>query len=249
MNRFESKTVLVTGGTSGIGLAAAEAFAAEGARVIVTGRDAAALEKTRSTLGAKAIAIQNVAGAPGAAAALADALKSAGVRLDAVFVNAGVAKFATLAEATEALWDQTFDTNIKGVFFQLQALDPLLNPGASIVLNGSINARIGMPASSIYAASKAALISLAKTLSAELLPRGIRVNVVSPGPVATPIYDKLGLDAAALEKTAASIRAQVPLGRFGTPQEIAATVLHLAAPESAFIVGTEIIADGGMSQL
>lgn len=249
MNRFENKTVLVTGGTSGIGLATAEAFAAEGARVIVTGRDAAALEKTRATLGAKAIAIQNVAGAPGAAAALADALKSAGVRLDAVFVNAGVAKFATLAEATEALWDQTFDTNIKGVFFQLQALDPLLNPGASIVLNGSINARIGMPASSIYAASKAALISLAKTLSAELLPRGIRVNVVSPGPVATPIYDKLGLDADALEKTAAGIRAQVPLGRFGTPQEIAATVLHLAAPESAFIVGTEIIADGGMSQL
>ncbi|QVQ27817.1 SDR family oxidoreductase [Achromobacter deleyi] len=249
MNRFEQKTVLVTGGTSGIGLAAAEAFAAEGARVIITGRDAAALEKTRPTLGANALAIQNIAGAPGAAAALADALKAAGVRLDAVFINAGIAKFATLSEATEDLWDQTFNTNIKGVFFQLQALDPLLNSGASIVLNGSINAHIGMPASSIYAASKAALISLAKTLSAELLPRGIRVNVVSPGPVATPIYGKLGLDPEKLEKTAASIQAQVPLGRFGTPQEIAATVLHLAARESAFIVGTEIIVDGGMSQL
>ena len=249
MNRFEQKTVLVTGGTSGIGLATAEAYAAEGARVIVTGRDAAALEKTRAALGANALAIQNVAGAPGAAAALAEALTAAGVRLDAVFINAGVAKFATLAEATEELWDQTFDTNIKGVYFQLQALAPLLNDGASIVLNGSINAHIGMPASSIYAASKAALISLAKTLSAELLPRGIRVNVVSPGPVATPIYGKLGLDADTLEKTAASIQAQVPLGRFGTPQEIAATVLHLSARESAFIVGTEIIADGGMSQL
>jgi NAD(P)-dependent dehydrogenase (short-subunit alcohol dehydrogenase family) len=249
MNRFEQKTVLVTGGTSGIGLAAAQAFAAEGARVIVTGRDAAALETTRATLGARAVAIQNTAGAPGAAAALADALQTAGIRLDAVFVNAGIAKFATLADATEDLWDQTFNTNIKGVFFQLQALDPLLNPGASIVLNGSINAHIGMPASSIYAASKAALISLAKTLSAELLPRGIRVNVVSPGPISTPIYGKLGLDAEALEKTAAGIQAQIPLGRFGTPQELASTVLHLAAPESAFIVGTEIIVDGGMSQL
>ncbi|MCG7324738.1 SDR family oxidoreductase [Achromobacter sp. ACRQX] len=249
MNRFEQKTVLVTGGTSGIGLAAAQAFAAEGARVIVTGRDTAALEKTRVTLGGNALVIQNTAGAPGAAAALADALASAGVRLDAVFVNAGIAKFATLADATEDLWDQTFDTNVKGVFFQLQALDPLLNAGASIVLNGSINAHIGMPASSIYAASKAALISLAKTLSAEWLPRGVRVNVVSPGPVTTPIYGKLGLDADTLEKTAASIQSQIPLGRFGTPQEIAATVLHLAARESAFIVGTEIIADGGMSQL
>ena len=249
MNRFEHKTVLVTGGTSGIGLAAAQAFAAEGARVIVTGRDEAALEAARSALGGNALAIRNAAGAPGAAAELAEALKADGVRLDAVFVNAGIAKFATLEEATEDLWDQTFNTNIKGVFFQLQALSPLLNAGASVVLNGSINAHIGMPASSIYAASKAALISLAKTLSAELLPRGIRVNVVSPGPIATPIYGKLGLAAADLEKTAAGIQAQIPLGRFGTPQELASTVLHLAAPESAFIVGTEIIVDGGMSQL
>ncbi|WP_447920184.1 SDR family oxidoreductase [Achromobacter aegrifaciens] len=249
MNRFEQKTVLITGGTSGIGLAAAQAFAAEGARVVVTGRDAAVLKQVRASLGSHALALRNDAGAPGSATALAAELRHAGIRLDAVFINAGVARFAPLAEATEALWDQTFSTNVKGAFFQLQALDPLLNPGASIVLNGSINARIGMPASSIYAASKAALISLAKTLSAELLPRGIRVNVISPGPVATPIYSKLGLDAEALEKTAASIRAQVPLGRFGTPQEIASTVLHLASTESAFIVGTEIIADGGMSQL
>lgn len=249
MNRFEHKTVLVTGGTSGIGLAAAQAFAAEGARVIVTGRDEAALEAARATLGGNALAVRNIAGAPGAAAALAQALKDVDVRLDAVFFNAGIAKFATLAESTEDLWDQTFNTNIKGVFFQLQALDPLLNPGASIVLNGSISAHIGMPASSIYGASKAALISLAKTLSAELLPRGIRVNVVSPGPISTPIYGKLGLDGEALEKTAAGIQAQIPLGRFGTPQELASTVLHLAAPESAFIVGTEIIVDGGMSQL
>ena len=147
------------------------------------------------------------------------------------------------------MWDQTFNSNVKGAYFQIQALLPVLNRGASIVLNGSINAHIGAPNSSVYAASKAALISLAKTLSAELLARGVRVNVVSPGPIATPLYRKLAPDASATDVISAQIRAQIPLGRFGTPQELASTVLHLAAPESAFIVGSEIVVDGGMSQL
>lgn len=249
MKRFESKTVLVTGGNSGIGLATARAFNAEGARVVITGRDPGTLAEARAQLGDRAIALRNDAGRTDQAAALATALAAEGLRLDAVFINAGVAKFAPFTSVDEALWDQTFDTNVKGAYFQIQALAPLLNRGASIVINGSINARIGMPNSSVYAASKAALISLARTLSAELLPLGVRVNVVSPGPVATPIYGKLGLDQAALEATAAQIQNQIPLGRFGTPEEIASTVLHLSAPESAFIVGTEIIADGGMSQL
>lgn len=249
MSRFNNKTVLVTGGSSGIGLAAAQAYAAEGARVIITGRDAAALDASLATLGSNAIAIRNDAGSLAAAKELASTLSSQGIKLDAVFLNAGVAKFAPLGDVDEALWDLTFNTNVKGPYFQIQAFVPLLNSGASIVINGSINARIGMPSSSVYAASKAAVISLAKTLSAELLPSGVRVNVVSPGPVYTPIYGKLGLDQAALEATAAQIQAQIPLGRFGQPSEIAATVLHLSAPESAFIVGTEIIADGGMSQL
>lgn len=249
MNRFQHKIVLVTGGSSGIGLAAARAFAAEGARVVITGRDAAALEQARSTLGTNAVALINDAGSLADAQALAANLVEKDARLDAVFINAGTAKFAAFPDVTETLWDQIFDTNVKGPYFQVQALLPLLNPGAAIVINGSINAHIGMPNSSVYAASKAAVISLAKTLSAELLPRGVRVNVVSPGPVETPLYGKLGLDAATLEATAAQIQAQVPLGRFGKVEEIAATVLHLSAPESAFIVGTEIIADGGMSQL
>lgn len=249
MNRFNNKTVLVTGGSSGIGLAAAKAFAVEGARVVITGRDAAALEQARPALGADALVVVNDAGDTAAARTLAATLAASDVRLDAVFVNAGAAKFAAYADVDEALWDEIFNTNIKGPYFQLQALLPLLNPGASVVINGSINARIGMPNTSVYAASKAAVISLAKTLSAELLPRGVRVNVLSPGPVATPIYGKLGLDAATLEATAAQIQNQIPLGRFGTPEEIAATVLHLSSPESAYIVGTEIIADGGMSQL
>jgi NAD(P)-dependent dehydrogenase (short-subunit alcohol dehydrogenase family) len=249
MKRFEGKTVLVTGGNSGIGLAAAQAFAAEGARVVITGRDAAAIEKARATIGGNALAILNDASDPGAAKALAQEIVNAGLTLDAVFINAGMAEFAPFEQAPESLWDRTFTTNVKAPYFALQALLPRINTGASIVLNGSINARIGMPNASIYAASKAALISLAKNLSAELLPRGIRVNVVSPGPVTTPIYGKLGLDTETLKATAAQIQSQIPLGRFGTPEEIAATVLHLSAPESAFIVGTEIIADGGMSQL
>ena len=249
MNRFEGKTVLVTGGNSGIGLAAAQAFAKEGARVVITGRDAAALQTARATLGSKAIAIRNETGTVAAARELTRQLQEGGMRLDAVFINAGMAKFAAVADVEEAMWDATFNANVKGAFFQIQALLPILNPGTSIVLNGSINARIGMPMSSVYAASKAALISLAKTLSGELVGSGIRVNVVSPGPVSTPIYGKLGLDADTLSATAAQIQSQIPLGRFGQPEEIASTVLHLSAAESAFIVGTEIIADGGMSQL
>ncbi|MBV8658517.1 MAG: SDR family oxidoreductase [Burkholderiales bacterium] len=249
MNRFTNKTVLVTGGSSGIGLATAKAFAAEGARVIITGRDAAALEQAAAAIGANTVALRNDAGNLADAKALAKSLAARDLRLDALFINAGIAKFGAFPDVEEAVWDQTFDTNVKGPYFQIQALLPLINSGTSIVINGSINAHIGMPNSSVYSASKAAVVSLAKTLSAELLPRGVRVNVVSPGPVTTPIFGKLGLDAAALEATAAQIQSQIPLGRFGTPEEIAATVLHLSAPESAFIVGTEIIVDGGMSQL
>jgi NAD(P)-dependent dehydrogenase (short-subunit alcohol dehydrogenase family) len=217
--------------------------------VVITGRDATALETARATLGEHAVAIRNETGTVQAAHDLARQLAETGIRLDAVFINAGTAKFAPVQDVDEVLWDATFNVNVKGAYFQIQALLPLLNPGTSIVLNGSINARIGMPMSSVYSASKAALISLAKTLSGELIGSGIRVNVVSPGPVATPLYGKLGFDADTLSATAAQIQSQIPLGRFGQPAEIASTVLHLSAPESAFIVGTEIIADGGMSQL
>jgi NAD(P)-dependent dehydrogenase (short-subunit alcohol dehydrogenase family) len=149
----------------------------------------------------------------------------------------------------EAGWDRTFDINLKGPYFLIQALLPLFGNPASIILNTSINARIGMPTSSVYSASKAGLISLARTLSGELLGRGIRVNAVSPGPVATPIYDKLGLTGADLDAAKEGIRAQIPLGRYGTPSEVASAIVHLASDESAFTVGSEIIIDGGMSNL
>jgi NAD(P)-dependent dehydrogenase (short-subunit alcohol dehydrogenase family) len=245
MNRFEGKTVLVTGGNSGIGLATAQAFAAEGARVVITGRDEATLATARATLGANAIAVRNVTGTVAAARELAQRLSDEHIRLDAVFLNAGVGTFAPFTDITEEAWDETFSINVKGPYFQLQSLVPLLNEGASIVLNGSINAHIGMPTSSVYAASKAALVSLAKTLTADLLPRGVRVNVVSPGPVTTPLHEKLGI----VDDARAQLQSQIPLGRFGKSSEVAATVLHLASPESGFIVGTEIVIDGGMSQL
>lgn len=249
MNRFQNTSILVTGGSSGIGLATAKAFAEEGARVVITGRDATALSAALASLGPRAIALRNDAGSVAQARQLAGDLAAQSIKLDGVFINAGVARLAPFADVDEALWDQAFDTNVKGAYFQLQALLPQLNRGASVVINGSINAHIGMPNSSVYAASKAALISLARTLSSELLPRGVRVNVVSPGPITTPLYDKLGLDKDTLDATAAQIQAQIPLGRFGTPEELASTVLHLTSPESAFIVGSEIIVDGGMSQL
>jgi NAD(P)-dependent dehydrogenase (short-subunit alcohol dehydrogenase family) len=249
MNRFAGKTVLVTGGNSGIGLATALAFSKEGARLVITGRDQTTLDKAKAQLGTNPIAVRNDAGSISGGTALVEILKQSGVTLDAVFLNAGVAKLAPLEAVDEQQWDDIFNTNIKGPYFLIKALVSLINPGGSIVLNGSINAHIGMPSSSVYAASKAALISLAKTLSAELLGKGIRVNVVSPGPIHTPLYGRLGLPADQLTEAAAAIQAQVPLKRFGTPDEVAGAVLYLASTEAAFIVGTELIVDGGMSQL
>jgi NAD(P)-dependent dehydrogenase (short-subunit alcohol dehydrogenase family) len=249
MKRFEGKNVLVTGGNSGIGLAAALAFAKEGARVVFTGRDQSTLDKATTQLGENAIAVRNDAGSVADGIKLATLLQQRGVMLDAVFINAGVAKLVPFQAVEEEIWDVSFNTNVKGPYFLIKALIPLLNPGAAIVLNGSINAHIGMPNSSVYAASKAALISLAKTLSSELLSRGVRVNVVSPGPVTTALLGRLGLPAEQLSEVANNIQAQIPLKRFGTPDEIASAVLYLASAESAFIVGTELVADGGMSQL
>ncbi len=249
MKRYANKTILVTGGNSGIGLATAVQFANEGARVVITGRDQATLDSAKELIGGQAIALRNDQGSIADGKLLAQTLADKGITLDAVFINAGVAKFAPFADIQESLWDQTFDVNVKGAYFLIQALTPLLNKGAAIILNGSINAHIGMPSSSVYAASKAALISFAKTLSAELVGQGVRVNVVSPGPVTTPLYGRLGLEPEQLGQMAAAIQEQIPLKRFGTPDEVASAVLFLASPEAAFIVGTELIVDGGMSQL
>lgn len=249
MKRFEGKTALVTGGNSGIGLATALAFADEGARLVITGRDQPTLDYAKAQLGADAIAVRSDAGRIADAQALVERLKREAILLDAVFINAGIARLAPLEAVNEDIWDQSFNTNVKGPYFLIKALTARLNPGCAIVLNGSINAHIGMPNTSVYSASKAALISLAKTLTSELLNRGIRINVVSPGPTQTALYARLGVPPEELPKVAASIQAQIPLNRFAVPDEIAKAVLYLASPESAFVVGTELVIDGGMSQL
>ena len=247
MNRLTNKRALITGGTSGIGLETARQFLAEGARVAITGSSDASIAAARRELGDDVLILRSNAGVVAEQPALAKAVGEAFGGLDVVFINAGVAELRPVEQWDEAAFDRTLSINLKGPYFLLQALLPLLANPSSVVLNTSVNAHIGMPTSSVYAASKAGLISLARTLSGELIARGIRVNAVSPGPISTPLYGKLGLSADDLQQKAESIRALVPAGRFGTPSEIAKAVVFLASDESAFTVGSELLIDGGMS--
>jgi NAD(P)-dependent dehydrogenase (short-subunit alcohol dehydrogenase family) len=246
MDRLKNKRALVTGGSSGIGLETAKQFVSEGARVAITGRDPAALELARKELGDQAIYIVSDASDAAAQKDVAEKLKEEFGNLDILFVNAGIADLKPIEQFDEAAFDRAFNINVRGPFFLIRALLPVFANPASIVLNASINAHIGMPNASVYSASKAALLSLARTLSAELIPRGIRLNAVSPGPIATPLYSKLGLSDADLKATAESLRQQVPAKRFGEPAEIARAVVFLASDESAFTVGSELIIDGGL---
>ncbi|AYG57845.1 SDR family oxidoreductase [Rhizobium jaguaris] len=248
-SRLQNKTALITGGTSGIGLETARQFIAEGARVAVTGSSAAGIEAARAALGDKALVIQADAGNIDGQKVVADAEKNAFGHLDILFVNAGVAEFGPLEQWSEAAFDKSVAINVKGPFFLIQALLPILSKPASIVLNTSINAHIGMPNSSVYSLTKGALLTLAKTLSGELIGRGIRVNAVSPGPIATPLYGKLADSEADAKAMAAGIQAQIPVGRFGDPSEVAKTIVFLASDEAAYIVGSELVIDGGMSNL
>ncbi|MBM3071266.1 SDR family oxidoreductase [Lelliottia sp. RWM.1] len=249
MGRLAGKYTLITGGTSGIGLATAQEFIAEGAQVAVTGRNPETLAEAQRLLGEHAWVISADAGDTAAQKALAETLASRWPRLDAVFINAGDVTHGLLEEWQEEAWDRLMCINLKGPFFLIQALLPLLNNPSSVILCGSVSARIGLPTSSVYAASKAGLLSLARTLSAELLPRGIRVNGLSPGPVATPALNKLGLSEEAQKALQGDIASLVPLGRMGTPVELAKAALYLASDESGYTVGTELLVDGGTGSL
>jgi NAD(P)-dependent dehydrogenase (short-subunit alcohol dehydrogenase family) len=252
MNRLQNKVAVITGGNSGIGYATAQSFLAEGAsHVIITGRNAGAVHQAAQELGERATGLVSDTGSMDDIRELPAQVRAVAGRIDVLFINAGIGKFAPIEQMTEELFDANMNVNFKGAYFTIQALLPLMGEGGSIVLNTSINAHLGMPTASIYGASKAALISLARNLSAELLPRRIRVNAVSPGPVVTPFHttQKLGLTDEQLAQMGQGILAQVPLGRFGTMEEIAAAVVFFASADSSFALGTELIVDGGMRTL
>ena len=249
MDRLKGKRALITGGTSGIGLETARQFLNEGARVAITARTPADLEAAGKELGSGVLLIPSDASDAAAQRRVAETLGQAFRQLDILVVNAGIADLKPVERWDEAAFDRSFAVNVKGPYFLVQALLPVFASPASIVLNASVNAHLGMPNTSVYGATKAALLSLARTFSGELISRGIRVNAVSPGPISTPLYSKLGLSEADLKAVEASIQNQVPAGRFGNPGEIAHAMVFLASDESAFTVGSELLIDGGMSNL
>jgi NAD(P)-dependent dehydrogenase (short-subunit alcohol dehydrogenase family) len=247
MKRFEGKVAMVTGGNSGIGLAAAKAFAREGAQVAVTGRDEGTLKNAEKEIGSGALAIRadaaRIADLDAAMAKVRDRFK----RIDALFVNAGIGKFVPIAEVTEAMFDEIVTINLKGAFFTVQKALPLMARGSAVVLNASINAHTGLPGTTVYGATKAAVVNMAKTMSADLAERGIRVNAVSPGPVETPIFGRGGVSSEQSRQTKEWLQNQTLVKRMGEPEEIAEAVLYLSSDVSSFVVGTEIVIDGGMT--
>ena len=247
--RFGGKVVLVTGGSSGLGLAAARAFADEGADVVIVGRDQAAIDRAVTAIGAKASGHRADLSRLPEIAGLMEAVRARHGRLDVLFANAGIARLAAISEVTEAMWDEVMEINLKGVYFTVQQALPLMGKGASIVLNASVAADIGAPQASLYAASKAGARSLGRSFAAELVDRGIRVNVVSPGPIDTPIFDKFGIAAEAVNDVKKSWAAAIPMKRMGSAEEVARAVLFLASSEASYITGVELLVDGGRVSL
>lgn len=249
MGKLDGKVAVITGANSGIGLASAKRFALEGARVFMTGRRQAELDRAVAEVG------HNACGVQGDVADLADLVRlyeivhqEAG-RIDVLFVNAGGGEFAALSEITEEQYERTFATNVKGTLFTVQKALPLLVDGASIILTGSTAATTGSPAFSVYGASKAAIRSFARNWILDLAPRRIRVNVLVPGAISTPGLHALNSTEEAKRAFVATMAAQIPLGRMGRPDETAAAAVFLASDDSSFVNGSELFADGGQAQI
>jgi NAD(P)-dependent dehydrogenase (short-subunit alcohol dehydrogenase family) len=245
MSNLHNKVAVITGGNSGIGFATAQEFIERGAQVLITGRNQEAIDAAVAQLGEQARGFRADVAVLEDTDALVAEVKARYGRVDVLFVNAGVAFFLPIAHSDEAHFDRTMDINFKGAFFTLQKFLPLLAPGGSVIFLSSINASMGMPGSAVYAASKAAMNSLAKVAAIELAAQQVRVNIVSPGPVETPIFSKSGMDAATLDGFAQAIASRLPMGRFGKAWEIAKTVAYLASDDAAWVTGQEFVIDGG----
>ncbi|KAM3109687.1 glucose 1-dehydrogenase [Phormidesmis sp. 146-33] len=248
--KLSGKVALVTGGSSGIGLATAKRFVAEGAYVFITGRRQTELDAAESEIGKNVMGIQSDVSNLADLDQLYATIKQEQGHLDVIFANAGGGEFIPLGAITEEHFDKTFNTNVKGLLFTVQKALPLMPEGASIILNASTASIKGIPASSVYSATKAAVRSFARTWTLDLKDRQIRVNAVSPGFIPTPAYDLLwGLNGEQLKEFVASQANNIPLGRAGTPDEIAKAVVFLASDDSSFVNGIELFVDGGMAQI
>jgi NAD(P)-dependent dehydrogenase (short-subunit alcohol dehydrogenase family) len=245
MNNLINKVAVITGGNSGIGYAAASELIAQGAKVVITSRNKDSVAQAAAELGATGIASDQ--SKLDQIDKLAAEVKGKFGKVDILFLNAGMAAFSPVETASEEHYDTLMNLNVKGVYFTVQKFIPLLNDGGSIIFNASVNAVLGVADSSVYAASKAAVLSFNKVLARELAPRKIRVNAISPGPVATPLYDKLGLEQEQVDGFGTALSTKILLNRFGKPEEIANVVRFLASDDSSFITGTEITVDGGLT--
>ena len=247
--KLEGKIALITGGNSGIGLATAKKFVNEGACVFITGRREPELTAAVKEIGKNVTAVQGDVSNLGDLDRLFAQIKKEKSKLDIVFANAGVAKYAPFGKITEELYDSIFNINVKGLLFTVQKALPLLPDGASIILNASIVASKGLSSNSVYSATKAAVRSFARTWTTDLKDRRIRVNAVSPGPIDTPGLSELLASSETGWQRLAAISTTVPLGRLGTPDEIAKAVVFLASDDSSYITGTELSVDGGFAQV
>jgi NAD(P)-dependent dehydrogenase (short-subunit alcohol dehydrogenase family) len=248
MGKLDGKVAVVTGGTSGMALATAKLFVAEGAYVFISGRRQEQLDKAVKEIGKNVTGVQGDAGAPADLDRLYEAVGTAKKRIDVLFASAGLGNLGEpLAVVTEESFDRVFDVNVRGTLFTVQKALPLLAEGASVILNGSIAGSKGFPGSSVYCASKAAVRSFARTWTSDLKDRKIRVNVLSPGPIDTPAFDAVPVDRR--EQMKAQFTSLVPMGRMGTSEEIATVALFLASSDSSFVTGIELFVDGGTAQV